>query len=651
MAAVIRLQFKRVPQRSILVVILTLLVLPCWAREKPLSSVADLRYGVVLYDYYQGNFLGSLSELMVAEQRGGIHGHGDNPKLIEGGISLSFGMERKAGEIFNELLAPDETGQYTRSLETRNAAWYYLGQLRYLRGDWDGTEESFSHIDGKFDTELLPELESLAINLSIRRNDLQLASSQLESVRNNQEWLPFLYFNMGNAYARNQNYSEALKYFQRLEKMPRARDFEQLSPRLRNEQLALYDKALTSAGYTYILQKQPQQAIAQFAKIRLDSPLANRALLGYGWAAVESNNYSLALKPWQELSRRSLVYDSVQESLIAVPYAYEQLGARGQALQSYVSAESAFEQEIVRIDDVINNLEQLDLLSALNIEDTDNRNWFLMDEDNSVEPSLTYLTQLFSLNEFQSSIQELRDLIDMQDQLANWKEKIDAYNYMLEVREFNRVEQMEAIAAKNLNQQLLQMHAKRQQLNDALEKIISEKDYLALADKEELELYEIVQEVEKNVNALNRAGEGDEEYDEGLRRYKGLLYWQASEASHQRQWQVRNAINKLDSVIAETQTNLDRLNKVIVEAPDITPYRQNIYALSQRLAQQKASVDAVVKTTEDKLRGDVLVTLESQKNRLRHYLSQARLSVARLYDDAVNAGVVKKPEAEQGAAP
>lgn len=622
MATVIRL----IQQRAIFLLLLALVVAPAWA-AKPLSSVADLRYGAALYQYYQGKYFEALSELMVAEQRGGIKGHGDNPKLIEGGISLSFGMEQKAGDIFNQLLAPDENGEYSRPLEVRNAAWYYLGKLRYLRGDWDGTEESFSHIEGRFDPSLRPELEALAINLSIRRNKLDVATAQLDKVRNNPEWLPYLYYNLGTAYSRAQQYDQALRYYNALTELP----FSDI-PTQREEQLALHDKALTAAGYSQLLGGQYPQAIQTFSRIRLDSPLSNRALLGYGWAAAQQEDYALALKPWQELGRRSLVYASVQEAVIAVPFAYEKLGVPGQALMSYMSAETAFEKEIARIDDVAAQLQQLDLLTALNIEDTDNRNWFLLDENNAVEPNLTYLTELFSLNRFQGAVQELRDLIGIQQQLNRWQERLDAYTYMLEQREINRARQLQDIESRQLGDSLLRMVAKRDKLNNELERIVAEKDFLALSDAESSEIRDIVQRVEKNVALLNRAGEGDEEYDEALRRYRGLLYWDASEKFPQRQWQVRKAIKQLDSAIATAADNLQNLNTAMVEAPDIAPYRARIAVLTDRLNTQKVKIDAAVTLAENSLRDSVLAELSGQKARLQHYQSQARLAVARLYD-------------------
>ena len=57
----------------------------------------------------------------------------------------------------------------------------------------------------------------------------------------------------------------------------------------------------------------------------LEGIYANQALLGYGWAAVAQEEYAKALQPWQLLRSRSLIYPAVQESLLALPFAYEKL--------------------------------------------------------------------------------------------------------------------------------------------------------------------------------------------------------------------------------------------------------------------------------------------------------------------------------------
>ncbi len=609
--------------------ILPLLFLSCSAfAEKPLSSVADLRYGAALYEYYQGNYLDALTELMIAEQRGGIKGHGDNPKLIEGGISLSFGMEQKAGDIFSELLVADENGEFSRPLEVRNAAWFYLGKLRYLRGDWDGTDESFKNIGGRFDPALLSELESLAINLSIRQNQLEKAEGDLARARYVDDMLPYLYYNLGNAYSRQQQYDKAIEYYNKLIEFPFS-----VNLAVREEQLVLYDRALTAAGYAYVLQGQPEKAIEQFLQVRLDSPFSDRALLGYGWAAFDMEDYTIALKPWQELSRRSLVFATTQEAIIAVPYTYEKLRGNGEALQAYLSAEGAFEKEIARIDEVMAEIDELDLLAAFKIDETDERNWFLLDENAGVKPHLTYLTELFSLNRFQGAVQELRDLLNISAELDVWHEKLESYEYMLDIRQIYRDNRIADIQQRGLNENVEQLMVKRDVLDAEYKRIIAERDYFSLVKDDENELVSIVERMERNIDIVRRAGEPTDEYEEQLRRFKGLVTWQASYVFSEKSWELKRAIGELDGVILESLTDFDRFNRVVEEEPDIAPYRRRIDAMQARLDIQLADINSAVEFAENELRGQVQNELASQKLRLQHYMSQARLSVARLYDE------------------
>lgn len=598
------------------------------------STVADLRYGVVLYEYYQDHYFEALSELMVAEQRGGIQGHGDNPALIEGGISLSFGMENKAGNIFTGLLKTDADGEHTRPEEVRNAAWYYLGKLRYLRGDWNGAAQSFARIDGRFEQDLLPELESLAINLSLRRGDLQQAEAELKRAGNVQDWLPYLYFNLGNAYARAGQFDRATDYYQKLVNLPISKRPTQL-----REQLALYDKGLTAAGYARLLQQDYQQAIKQFRRVRLDSVHSDRALLGYGWAAAENEDYQLALRPWQALSRRPLIYPAVQEAIIAVPFAYEKLNANGQALASYQNAEVEFERAIQEIGRLMNELNNQNLLQVLDIKEEDSRDWFMLDENNSVAPELTYLTELFSLNQFQGAIQELRDILHMAGQLDTWREKLEAYRYMLDQREINRDRQTQQIAGLDLHNQLAVMQQERDGYQRQLNRIVEQRDYLALvkgsAEGDEKYQAELLADVKANIDRLQAAGEDTTEYEAAYRRYHGLLYWQAAQAFPDNRWRIQRTINQLDQAMEDAQINLARFDREQVEAPDIVPYRQRINTLSARLDEQLQQVNAAAQLAENTLRQQIKAELLKQKKRLQHYLSQARLAVARLYDQAL----------------
>ncbi len=593
---------------------------------QPLQTVADLRYGVVLYEYYQDHYLSALSELMVAEARGGINGHGDNPRLLEGGISLAFGMERKAGEIFTELL--DEN----RPLEVRNSAWFYLGKLRYLRGDWAGAEASLNNISGDFERKLVAELASLQFNLVIQRGDLDRAGQLLEAARESEleNWLPYLYYNLGAAYSRAKNYPTALQYYASLSQLPVMQQAD-----TGEELLALNDKTLTAAGYSLMLQGDYAQALARFTQVRLNSPLSGRALLGYGWAAAQKGDYVRALQPWQALMGRSLVYASTQEAVLAVPYAYEQLGARGEALKAFLNAEAVFEKEIARIDGVLQALRNQAVLQALDISPQSNRNWFAVEDNTDVNPHLSYLTELFASNQFQGAVQELRDLLRLQKQVLHWQKKVDIYRMMLRERELARDKKLQTIDRRRLLQSSERLQQKRNKLANRIETITAENDYMAIAGEATRSLYDRVLSAEAGIERLRRAGESTAPYDESLRRFRGLLLWRAGEEFADGLWHNRRALKQLDAALIELESHQGGLHHVIVDAPDIAPFQTRIDTAETRVKHQLVQVNRAVALAESALRRQVAASIQQQRARLQHYLAETRLSVARLYDAAL----------------
>ncbi|HMU67269.1 MAG TPA: hypothetical protein PKE57_08990, partial [Cellvibrionaceae bacterium] len=366
-------------------------------KPPPPSTVADLRLGVALYEYYQNKPLDALSELLVAQARGGIKGHGNHPDIMAGGFYLGYGMERTATQLFTQLLSEQQ------SPKTRDAAWFYIARLRYDQKDWAGVEAALTHISSKPNWDLAQDILALRVNMATAQDKMAQAERLADEFERESTWRAYAYYNLGAAYGRSGNFKKAAENFDLL-----------LHMRLeRQEELSLYDKAMTSAGYAYLLNKRYQEAIDQFSQVRLNSPVANRALLGYGWAAAESQNYSLALKPWTALSQRNLVDESAQEVLIALPYAYEKLGRKPDALAAYQQAEKHYLDEISQLNTSLQALLTPVLDDTLNLPLDEELSWNRYAEDHNLPPQKAYFAALFAKNEFQQQVQVLKDLLQM----------------------------------------------------------------------------------------------------------------------------------------------------------------------------------------------------------------------------------------------
>ncbi|TVZ40710.1 hypothetical protein P886_0038 [Alteromonadaceae bacterium 2753L.S.0a.02] len=594
-------------------------------KEKPLTSVADLRYGVALYHYYQTQYMDALTELLIAKQRGGIQGHGDNPAIMEGGFALAYGLERYAGSVFEDILE----GNVPEDAQV--AAWYYLARMRYMRSDWSGSQSSMDHVvsiashNKKSTRDIESDLSALKVNLAIKQNNFEEAERELKNKKLSAGWLPYVYFNIGSLAARQQQFDVAINYFNKVA------DEEYREEEYR----ALYDKAMTAAGYCYLLSGRYEEAMKQFSYVRLESSMSGRALLGYGWAATEIDKYHEALNAWNRLTKAKLIDENSQEALIAVPYAYEKMGMDGLALQQFQMAETGFEEEIARLDGVIANLKGDTLLEALQIETADGVDWLNYAEKNQLSPQLSYLIALFSREEFQMRVQELRDLLSIQKSNREWQNKMEFYSAMLDARANDRDNKQGLLAQNKLAWQISDLEDARKELSQRVERIAAEKDYFALSSGEQKELITRVQRSQKRIPRLRDEDPFIEDSEEALRWYYGILMWNTAEQFSDRLWRAIKTLNSLDATIVELKKNYRSVEEILNSAPDLQPYHARISDARLKLEAQSADIDLAVAAAKEELRKQVVSVLSQQRSRIQHYLAQSRLSVARLYDKSL----------------
>jgi len=598
--------------------------------EKPLRSVADLRYGVVLYEYFQGNHFQSLSELMVAKERGGIQGHKDNPELIEGSLNLAFGMERRAGDTYGRLLGED------KPLAVRNAAWFYLAKIRYQRGELEAVKSSLSNIVEPISADLVDEMEAMKIQLLIKEakfeeaeEALANASSRSSAGRQFQYWRPYLNFNLGAIYARYEKLDEAQTFFSKVAD-------QRLSKKsfYHKEQLALYDKAFIASAYSYFQQQDYQKAIDEFGNVRQSTPLANDALLGYGWAKAKVGDFKAALVPWTVLSERPMADDAVQESLIAIPYAYLQLGDTSRALEAYARAEDVFIKELALIDEAGTKILDQSLIELFKLDYADaTYSWLVPENNYLVEPVSRYLLPLFSLNRFQNSIQSLFDLHKIRFGLEDWQISLDSYRDLMDYRlKAFRLQQVPE-GYRDMTAELASITDQRNELAGVFNQAQQEQNVFMLLDEDRQDLLSMIESGERNAKALSANGQDTTEENKWLKRYRGMLLWSANLDFDDRLWQVEADLIEIDNILTSAESANKKIQGLITDAPDIKSAQARIDEYSSRVNALLESNGAVMASIEDNLRAQLFTALALQRQRVQFYLGEARLAVAQLYDN------------------
>lgn len=628
--------------------LLALLTSVAMAAEKPKTEVADLRYGVALYHFYQQDYIPAITELMVADARDGIHGHGNNPELIAGGLSLAFGMQNHAEQLFSQLL-----NDKSRPQNVRDAAWFYLGKLQYAKGDWAGSASSFSRVSDKFNEDLLAEMHSLQINLQIKQNNLApLSIKQIEKNKLSQ-WEPYALYNLGAANARNGDLKTAKEFFNELTNL----SFDNNS-QSRTEYLTLLDKTHTAIGYTYLQDKSYSAAIEEFRKVRLDGMESNQALLGYGWAAIAQEKYVEAIKPWQVLQQRSLLFPAAQEALLALPFAYEKLNAPGDALREYENAEKLLDQEINLVRDMRATLTAGELLTLVSSKPVsasalkelekknepgtltaliadDGQNWLKLSGTSVIKTRSIYLRELFAQNDFQSAVLDLRDLLKLQKLLLDWQPKLAAYTELLQQKQAWRQQKEQQVSQESLVQKQADMQKERDLLAARIAAIKANNDYIALADPQTRKFFASVERSTNTIERMKAAGQDTAEYENRLWVSRGILLWRAAQDFPVNLATLENSLVEMDAAIAKIKASHEKIAAVMSTGQDLEPMFARIQTQQAQVDKQLQDLNKVIDVRSEKLRGKVDAQLDAHEKRLNRYLAQSHLAVARLYDTAL----------------
>ncbi len=104
---------------------------PAYARDKAdaqSTSVQDLAYGEVLFYFFQDDHFTALTRLLAAQTRNELPAHAEEAELLLGGLYLSYGQHRLAGQIFEQLL------EQSVDPALHDRAWFFLAKIWHQRG-------------------------------------------------------------------------------------------------------------------------------------------------------------------------------------------------------------------------------------------------------------------------------------------------------------------------------------------------------------------------------------------------------------------------------------------------------------------------------------------------------------------------------------
>lgn len=590
------------------------------------ETVQTLRYGTTLFQFFQQDYYSALTELMVAQELQQLGPHEQRAELLRGGMSLSYGMDRSARSIFETLLNdPSELS----SLPDRNRAWFYLAKMAWRRGEGANALSGLDKMSTGNDGPFADQAGYLRSSIALRDGDEQAALVYADQLSAESPWQSYLYYNLGGSQAALGNFDAANKFYTRFDQMTFPTE----------ESKAVRDKAFTAHAFSLMASNHFGEAMRQFTRVRLDSPMADRALLGYGWAASEMGDFALALSSWQTLTGRELGSPSAREGLLAIPYAYEQLGNASSALENYRRAANAYVSQISSVKAAIAEFRDGDLAETLDINGgkpgvgADAHGWVFGTDILPTGPHGRILVELLTRDGFQLALRELQDLYRMAWHIEDASERLQNLAQV----DADQQASWASVTSGGRRDALQQQHAKLQQRIAVVQTKVRQAQSGAdserlLADTTQTSLWKKLDRSTEIVSLLSEKGSSADQAAR-LSLMRGLMLWQDSEQFVARRWTVQRELDELLALAAKSEDLLVRVDDAVARHGDLE-FSHRITAMDKRIEPHRQRVDRAIAQSETQIRQLAIAQLEQQENELSRALGQSRLAIARLYDDS-----------------
>lgn len=619
-------------RRSRLYGLLALLLIGCSvpaSAAEPVngSVVRDLYYGETLFHFYQDEHFDALTHLLVARDSGRVSNHEAESELLLGGLYLHYGQHIRAEQIFSRLL------QDSTEPEVRNRAWFYLGKVRYQRSLYTEALDAFDRVAGALPVSLDAELPMLKAQALLALGRYDAVVTLLDGWQGPQGWVAYARYNLGVALLRLDRTDEAIRQLDRLGRGPAA------TAELRD----LRDKANLALGYVWLQQGRDSEARPVLSRVRLNGPFSAKALLGAGWADAATEDYRAALTPWLELRDRDLLDSAVQESLLAIPYAWARLDAHSEAAAGYQAALDAYDAEIARLDVAIAGSRSGQLVPAmLSADDARIGRWYWQLDDLPDSVENRYLYDLVARHSFQEGLRNVRDLNALSANLDEWQAKLATFEEMVNTRR-TAYGQREGRVAAGLDQAGIDdLQARRDVLAAHLERVAQSRDIVGLATTAELDRWQRLDALGASPVLTNEAA------GERYRLLKGVLSWNLDRDYQYRLWQQRRNLAQVDALLKKAQAaHASGLSARRDTPAELDRFAARIAGLSPRISSMQVALAHDRADQEQRLQALAIEVLNGQRERLLSYRVQAQFALATIYDRAASAARLAPAEARR----
>jgi hypothetical protein len=603
------------------------------------KELKDLYFGEALYDAFQGDWFDAISRLdtelaqhygLDEPKRDSLYYHINQAEFAVGDFELAYRMHQRAGRAITAVIE----GNVEEPV--RNEAIFRLARIYFQKNQPVNALYAVERINGVVPPKIRDDLAFLRAQILMANGRFDEAERILKDLQSAKSIEGFSTYNLGIALIKDGKEIEGRQF---LDRTGRINSNDDLT-------LAIKDKSNLVLGSKMLKEKDFESAKEVLDRVRLVGPFSNRALLGSGWADAFQGHFERALVPWSILVTREVTDASVQEGMLAAPYAYGKLNIYSKAALMYGNALEMFGIEIDKLDASIKSIREGYFLKALVREELkQDADWVVKLRKLPQTPETYYLLELMASHNFQESLKNYLDLEQLHKKLETWKGDLDAFEEIIDQRRAYYQPLLPAIDQefRRLDSQMHLRLEQRERIEQRLKNmlVVSRPDYLATS--KERVFGEQIMQLEKNLTAGgSTVPKGTEAR---IKRLRGVLHW--------------NIYTEYDKRLTDAYEHFRDLN---YEVERLKRQYTAFVRTRQAATQSYEGYDDVIRRlrflirdTREKLgelmarQGNMLESMAvneliKRRERLAEFQIKVRFAMAESYDRAIRAQAQEKME-------
>ncbi len=627
-------------KRLFLPLLLTLFAASLSRAEAPAPrDLRDLYFGEALYHAYQGEWFDAVSRLdtelalhygVDEPQRDTLHYHVNQAEFDVGDFELYYRMHRKAGRAIKAVIE----GNVPEPV--RNEAIYRLARIYFHKGQPKEAQEAVDRITGAVPEKIRNDLAFLKAEILMANGRFAESARIFTDIQDAPGLAGFSTYNLGIALTRDGKENEGRSSLGRAGQI-KTDD---------NAVLSIKDKSNLVLGEKLLAEKKFAAAKDVLDRVRLTGPFSNRALLGSGWADASLDNYQSALVPWTILSGRAATDPSVEEALLAVPYAYIKLGIYSKAALLYGQALEAYGREIEKLSASITSINEGKFLQALLREELkQDPDWVVKLRGLPEAPETFYLLDLLASHDFQESLKNYLDLAELRVKLSAWSGDLIAFKDLTQKRRAYYEQLLPEIDRefRRLDMLMRLRLSQRESIEKRLRAMLTAPRPEQLETADERATIERLNQLERKLAAV--VPDASDDVKARIKRLRGALSWTMYTEYDRRLTDAFKHLHDLNSEIERMKGEYAAFVRTRQAATQsYEGYDGVIRSLSERTAASRKSVEKLMSRQGKILETMAVTELTRRRERLEKFQVDARFAMADSYDRARRAEDKKRAE-------